>query len=74
MLNADDIIPNKLYPPGVIAGLFAVDPKTVVRWIKGDKFGGHYIRTPGGHHRVYGRGLLVYLEAEARQEEASDGA
>jgi len=42
-----------------------VDPRTVVRWIKAGKLrSNEYIRTAGGHHRVYGKGILRLLEEQ----------
>lgn len=53
------VLPGRLYSPGEVADAFRVDPKTVVRWIKAGQFrDDEYLRTAGGHHRVYGRGIL----------------
>jgi predicted site-specific integrase-resolvase len=57
VVRASEVEPEALYTPGEVAGMFRVDPKTVVRWIKKGKFAGHYTRTGGGHHRIYGRGI-----------------
>lgn len=37
-------------PPGVVAKMLGVDPKTVSRWAKVGKING--FRTPGGHLRI----------------------
>lgn len=64
MVRAPEVEPDRLYTPGEVAEIFRVDPKTVVRWIKAEKFPGAYVRTVGGHHRVYGRGILRYMQAD----------
>lgn len=69
MVRASDVDPEELYAPGEVAAMFRVDPKTVVRWIKKGKFSGQYIKTPGGHHRVRGAGILSYVLAEEQTEE-----
>lgn len=58
-MDLSTVIPDKLYQPGEVASVFRVDPKTVVRWIKAGRFeDAEYLRTGGGHHRVYGRGII----------------
>jgi hypothetical protein len=47
--------------------MFHVDPKTVVRWIKAGKFEGQYIKTPGGHHRILGAGILSYVPVQTEE-------
>lgn len=57
MVRLSEVDPEQLYTPGEVAGMFRVDPKTVVRWIKAGKFQNAYERTGGGHHRIYGHGI-----------------
>lgn len=64
-----EVDPEELYAPGEVAQMFHVDPKTVVRWIKANKFAGQYIKTPGGHHRIRGAGILTYLLTDEQIEE-----
>lgn len=40
---------DRLMPPGEVAEMFGVDPKTLTRWANEGKI--PYIRTPGGHRR-----------------------
>ncbi|MGQ0577028.1 MAG: BldC family transcriptional regulator [Pseudonocardia sp.] len=40
---------DRLLTPGQVAGLFAVDPRTVTRWAAAGRIGS--LRTPGGHRR-----------------------
>ena len=40
---------DKLLPPGEVAKLLGVDPKTVTRWAEKGML--PHIRTPGGHRR-----------------------
>ncbi|MEV7004958.1 BldC family transcriptional regulator [Streptosporangium sp. NPDC051022] len=47
---------DRLLTSGEVAGMFRVDPKTVVRWAKAGRLG--FIRTPGGQRR--------YREGEIR--------
>ena len=47
---------DSLLTPSEVAGMFAVDPKTVTRWAKAGKLTS--IRTLGGHRR--------YRETEVR--------
>jgi predicted site-specific integrase-resolvase len=61
VLKLAEIDPDELYLPGDVAGLFHVDSKTVTRWIKAGKFrADEWVKTPGGHHRLRGAGILRY--------------
>lgn len=61
-MDRSGIVPDRLYPPGEVASVFRVDPKTVTRWVKAGKFRrGEFIRTPGHHCRVYGHGIIRAL-------------
>jgi len=57
---------ERLLPPGEVASLFRVDPKTVTRWASAGRIGS--IRTPGGHRRFREsevRTMLANLTSEA---------
>lgn len=71
MVRLSEVDPEQLYTPGEVAGMFRVDPKTVVRWIKAGKFRNAYERTGGGHHRIYGHGIQKMILAARTDEPAS---
>lgn len=54
---------HDLMTPSEVAGMFAVDPKTVSRWAEAGKLTA--IRTLGGHRR-YPRAEVLELLAQAR--------
>jgi hypothetical protein len=70
VVRLSEVDPERLYTPGEVAGMFRVDPKTVVRWIKRGKFDNAYERTAGGHHRIYGFGVQRHVRR--RQAEEAD--
>lgn len=57
---------QRLYKTGTVAEIFAVDPKTVIRWANDGRLG-PVIRTPGGRHRRYDADLVDRLAGDATQ-------
>lgn len=52
---------DELLPPGEVAKMLAVDPKTVSRWAAKGKLPS--IRTPGGHRRFRRSVIQAILDA-----------
>src|SRR4051794_28289998 len=53
---------ERLLPPGEVAALFRVDPKTVTRWAAAGRISS--IRTPGGHRRFRESEVRALLRGE----------
>lgn len=59
---------SNLMTPAEVAAVFAVDPKTTIRWAKAGKL--TTIRTPGGHRRFLRSEVQEQLDA-SREERRS---
>lgn len=56
-----DKLPD-LLTPSQVASIFQVDPKTVARWDKKNRF--TKFRTPGGHRRIRKDEVIAFLQGQ----------
>lgn len=61
-----------LLTPGEVAGMFKVDPKTIVRWTDAGKLDS--IKTPGGHRRYFADQVKELAAARKKGRRARAGA
>jgi excisionase family DNA binding protein len=59
-----------LLRPGEVAAMFGVNAKTVARWAKEGRI--RYLRTPGGHMRIYAEDVRALVARAVATRRASD--